>query len=205
MTRRGWGGSPPASDAEARRKIVEATIRRLDRVGPARTHLTDIATDLGVTRQTVYRYYQGTDELFAAVTEQEVDTMLAQATVMITTFRDPTELVIELMAYVIEELPKAPHLTPLLVTGRSERFQRGAVAPEVLARGVAMLRDRSPIDWAAWGYDDRALLELMEVINRVIQTMIVAPPQPEREGAELRAFLRRWFGPAVAPRHGDGA
>ena len=31
----------------------------------------------------------------------------------------------------------------------------------------------------------------------MIQSMVIAPPEPPRSSAELRAYLRRWVGPAV--------
>jgi hypothetical protein len=56
MKNRGWQGNPPADDAEARERIITAAMRCLDRYGPTKTGLSDVATELGVTRQTVYRY-----------------------------------------------------------------------------------------------------------------------------------------------------
>ena len=29
--------------------------------------------------------------------------------------------------------------------------------------------------------------------------MVIAPPEPPRSAAELRAYLRRWVGPALLP------
>ena len=58
----GWRGTPPADDAEARKRSIE-------RRGPRRTSLSDIAADLGVTRPTVYRYFATTDALFSAAAE----------------------------------------------------------------------------------------------------------------------------------------
>ena len=40
--------------------------------------------------------------------------------------------------------------------------------------------------------------ELVEFLLRIIQSMVVAPPEAPRSGAELRAYLRRWVGPAIS-------
>ena len=53
------------------------------------------------------------------------------------------------------------------------------------------------IDWAALGYDDHTIDELVEFLLRIIQSMVIAPPEPPRSSAELRAYLRRWIGPAL--------
>ncbi|OAA22280.1 transcriptional regulator [Frankia sp. EI5c] len=199
MSRRGWGGTPPADDHEARQMIVDAAIRCLDRDGPARTHLSDVATELGVTRQTVYRYFPGMDPLIAEVTERAYQSFTAELDVLFEGIRDPTEFVVEAMAYVIEQLPKTPHLTLMLVGGRADRFERAGAASAVIARNVRVLRDRTDVDWSAAGYDDRELHELVEIMQRLIQSMVVAPPEHPRTGTELRGFLRRWVGPAVVP------
>lgn len=66
MGRKGWGGAPPADDAEARKRIVDAAVDRIERRGPRATTLSDIANDLGITRPTIYRYYDSIDDLLAA-------------------------------------------------------------------------------------------------------------------------------------------
>ena len=66
MGRKGWGGAPPADDHEARKRIIDAAIASIERRGPQRTTLSDVAVDLGITRPTVYRYFATTDELLTA-------------------------------------------------------------------------------------------------------------------------------------------
>ena len=60
MGRKGWAGTPPADDAEARKRIIDAALRLVDRRGAAQTTVSDIADALGITRRTVYRYFAGT-------------------------------------------------------------------------------------------------------------------------------------------------
>jgi hypothetical protein len=76
--------------------------------------------------------------------------------------------------------------------------------PEAIARNVALLRDHTAVDWTGLGYTDRDLGELVELIHRLTQSMVVAPPAPLRRGARLRAYLHRWIGPALAGSAGDG-
>jgi hypothetical protein len=53
------------------------------------------------------------------------------------------------------------------------------------------------IDWAALGYDDHTIDERVEFLLRIIQSMVVAPADPPRSSAELRAYLHRRIGPAL--------
>ena len=47
-------------EAEARERIVGAAMRCVDRYEPGKTGLSDVAHELGMTWQTVYRYFAGT-------------------------------------------------------------------------------------------------------------------------------------------------
>ena len=64
MRAHGWGGQPPKDPDEARSRILAATRTRLSEVGSTST--SEVAGILGVTRQTVYRYYPSTEDLLNA-------------------------------------------------------------------------------------------------------------------------------------------
>ena len=71
------------------------------------------------------------------------------------------------------------------------------LAPAVIVRCRIILR-HSRIDWERLGYhSDADIDELTEFLLRIIQSMVIAPPEPPRDSAALRAFLHRWIGPAL--------
>jgi AcrR family transcriptional regulator len=196
MGRKGWAGSPPADDDEARKRIVDATLRCIEQRGAAQATLSDVADALGITRRTIYRYFSGTDELFASVAEVALGGFVAQIEA-ITAELDVTEQLIEVVAYIIEQLPHEPQLTLLLANDRTHLFSRRMLLPEEIARCRATLQ-HTHIDWAAMGYTEETLDELVEFLLRIIQSMVIAPLEPPRSGTELREFLRRWITPAIA-------
>lgn len=53
---------------ETRQRIVEATLHLHTTIGPAKTTISAIADEAGVTRLTVYRHFPTADELYAACT-----------------------------------------------------------------------------------------------------------------------------------------
>nr|MDT0526775.1 helix-turn-helix domain-containing protein [Streptomyces sp. DSM 41633] len=65
MRTHGWSGSAPASDEEAIARILVAAGNAIDERG-ADFSIADVARTLGVTRQTVYRYFPSTDALLVA-------------------------------------------------------------------------------------------------------------------------------------------
>lgn len=195
MGRKGWGGAPPADDDDARKRIVDATLRCVERRGPAAASLSDVAESLGITRRTIYRYFAGSDELFAAAAEVALGGFVSQIEA-ITADLDVSEQLIEVVAHIIEQLPHEPQLALLLANDSTHVFSRRMLLPDEIARCRAMLQ-HTHIDWAAMGYTDYTLDELIEFLLRIIQSMVVAPREPARTPAELRAFLRRWITPAL--------
>lgn len=198
MGRKGWAGSPPADDAEARKRIIDTASRLVDQRGAPQTTVSDIADALGITRRTVYRYFAGTDELFTAVAEVALGSFVAQTGRLVADL-DATSQLVEVVAYIIERLPHEPHLALLLANDRSNMFSRAMLTPDVIARSRGILQ-RAQIDWNHFGFDDRTMDELVEFLLRFIQSMVIAPPDPPRSSAELRAYVHRWIGPALAAR-----
>jgi AcrR family transcriptional regulator len=198
MGRKGWAGSPPTDDAEARKRIVDAALRLVDRRGAAQTTVSDIADALGITRRTVYRYFAGTEELFAAAAEVALGSFVAQIDQLVADM-DVTGQLVEIVAHIIERLPHEPQLVLLLANDRSNVFSRGMLTPEVIGRCRVILH-HAQIDWDQLGFDDHIIDELVEFLLRVVQSMVIAPSEPPRSAAELRSYLHRWIGPALAGR-----
>jgi AcrR family transcriptional regulator len=195
--RHGWRGDPPGSEAEARERIVGAAMRCVDRYGASKTGLSDVATELGVTRQTVYRYFAGTDDLLAAVARAAADSYLDRLERHLAHRTDPVDVVVEAVAVTIERLPEERYLSVLLTPGRSGRFFAGVTSPEAVEFARSLL-ERTAVDWKKAGYDRAGLDELGEFTLRVLQSLVLDPGTPPRTGAALRGFLRRWAAPAIA-------
>jgi AcrR family transcriptional regulator len=196
MGRKGWAGAPPSDDDEARKRIIDATLTMVDVRGAEQTTLSDVATSLGITRRTVYRYFAGTEELFTAVADVALSSFVAHIEA-ITADMDVSSQLVEVMAYIIEGLPREPQLALLLANDRTNMFSRTMLTPDVIARCRSMLQ-HTHIDWAALDFDEQTIDELVEFLLRNIQSMVIAPSTPPRSGEALRAYLRRWIGPALS-------
>jgi AcrR family transcriptional regulator len=195
-TRHGWRGDPPGSEAEARERIVGAAMRCVDRYGPGKTGLSDVAGELGVTRQTVYRYFAGADDLLAAVARSAAGSFLDRLARHLARVADPVEVVVEALAFTIERLPEERYLSVLLTAGRSGRFFAGVTSPAAVEFARSLL-ERTAVDWEKAGYSRADLDELGEFSLRVLQSLVLDPGTPARSGPALRVFLRRWVGPGV--------
>lgn len=202
MRTHGWAGRPPHDDAEARERILRATRARLAETGTA--SISDVAELLGVTRQTVYRYFATTEDLLNAaamdaVAELQDDLVKHVIRHLAVTGGDPGDAVVEVVAYVYEHLRDDPALNRLVEPGRISATLAGITAPDAIALGGSLLSG-FPVDWSAAGFDAAAQRELVEFLLRTLQSLVIDPGHPERSAAELRGYLNRWIAPAVRAR-----
>ncbi|MAS55550.1 MAG: TetR family transcriptional regulator [Pimelobacter sp.] len=202
MRTHGWGGAPPADDEEARERILTATRACLAATGTART--SEVAGALGITRQTVYRYFPTTDDLLnaaamAAVVELQHD-LTADVRRHLAAGADAADAVVEVVAFVYEHLRDDPALNRLLAPGRIAGTLAGLTAPSSIHLGRSLLAGFG-VDWAAQGWDPGRQHELVEHLLRTLQSLVLDPGDPERSGTELRGYLQRWVAPAVRAVH----
>ncbi|MCX5043076.1 TetR/AcrR family transcriptional regulator [Aldersonia sp. NBC_00410] len=193
--RRGWGGSPPASDDEAVARIVDAAVDVIARTGTA-ISIADVADSLGVIRQTVYRYFPSADALMTAAALASVDGFLDRLAQHVHGLDDPVEAMVEGVLFTLADVRRTPHLGILLIGTDAGVHPDSLVSDEARAFGMTMI-NRFDVDWPRYGYDDAALLDLVEYVLRTMQSLFISPGNPPREASELRRYLRRWMGPAI--------
>jgi AcrR family transcriptional regulator len=89
----GWAGRPPLDDDEAVARILVATRACIDTTG-ASTSIADVARALGVTRQTVYRYFPGTEELLKATALAATDEFVEAIAAHVAQITDPSAAIV---------------------------------------------------------------------------------------------------------------
>ena len=102
---------------------------------------------------------------------------------------DPVEAVAEGIATALEWLPKDKHIGLLLMPGRASALSQSVTSDVALQFANSMLR-RFDVDWAGLGFTDADLDELAEHLLRIIQSFVIDPGRPPRQGDELRAYLQ---------------
>ncbi len=197
MRTHGWSGSAPASDDEAVARILAAAGKAIDERG-AEISIADVARTLGVTRQTVYRYFPSTDALLVAAAVHAADDFLERVADHVRGINDPVDAVTEAVATALEWLPKDKHIGLLVAPGRPNAHTESVTSDVALQFANAMVR-RFDVDWAANGFTDAELDELAEHLLRIIQSFVIDPGRPPRTGQVLRDYLRRWVAGAIVP------
>lgn len=159
--------------------------------------IADVARDLGVTRQTVYRYFPGTEDLLMATAIAEAGPFLKGLAAHVSGISDPAEAVTEAIAHTLEQLPNEKYLGIVFTSRRSGEVFAAVTSEAARSFGRSMV-DRFDVDWGAAGFESATLDGLVEFMLRVLMSFVVDPGQPRRGPDELREFLREWVGPAVA-------
>lgn len=180
MRSRGWAGSTPASDEEAIARILNAVDEVVAEHGSA-IRLADVARRLGVTRQTVYRYFPNADALLIACALRAVDGFIDQVAERVRGLNDPVTAVVECVSFAVENL-----------TGNVTSLTSDTAIEFCLS-----VFHRLNVDWKLHGFDETALRELPEMTLRTVQSILIDPGQPPREEIPLRSFVARWLGPAI--------
>jgi len=203
MRSHGWGGRPPADSVEARSRILAATRTRLTSAGP--TNTSEIAEELGVTRQTMYRYFPTTDDLLDAASMDAANDLqehlISHVVDHLGGSGDAADAAVEAVAYVYEHLRDDPALNRLLAPGRISSTTAALTAPSSIALGGKLLGGLG-VDWSDVGLAEDDQLELVEHLLRTLQSLVLDPGDPPRTGEELRAYLRRWVAPALRSARG---
>ncbi|MFN8228893.1 MAG: TetR/AcrR family transcriptional regulator [Mycobacterium sp.] len=195
MRSRGWAGVTPASDEEAISRILTAVDEQVAEHGPA-IRLADVARRLGVTRQTVYRYFPNADALLIASSMRAVNGFIDQLVEHVRGLNDPVTALVESMSFGVEHLVGDPQLESLL-TGRQEGEAVISMTSDTAIAFCLSVFHRLDVDWKLHGYDATALKELAEMTLRTVQSLLTDPGQAPRSGLALRHFVSRWLGPAI--------
>ena len=195
MRTHGWAGSTPATDDEAVARILTAAGKAIDDRG-ADFSIADVARTLGVTRQTVYRYFPSTEALLVASAVHAAGDFLDRIAAHLRGTTDPVEAVTEAIATALEWLPDDKHIGLLVAPGRANAHTESVTSDVAVDFAQALLR-KLDVDWNGLGYRDEELDELAEHLLRIIQSFVIDPGRPPRTGTALRNYLRRWVGVTV--------
>lgn len=114
MLRESWRSDTPATLDEARDRLIDAAETCFSRFGVAKTTLEDIATEAGVSRATVYRYFDGgRDEIILGVVLREANVFLDSLQRRVQRQSNLADAVVEGILYTVASVRKNQNLALL--------------------------------------------------------------------------------------------
>jgi len=184
----GWAGNPPSTDAEAYERIVDGASACIDRVG-ADFDMAMVASEIGITRQTLYRYFANRDALIAAATTRAgvpfVERLLDDLVV-----KQSDHTLVDAMLFCLDEMPRDPQLSVLF----APRTFNPAVVSNTAMRFALTVIDRLPDRGGVPAERSDAVVEL---VVRLLQSLLSDPATATRDRADVRRFLTLVVSPQV--------
>jgi AcrR family transcriptional regulator len=195
------GGADRASEkpADVQQRLLDSAETCYAQFGLTKTTMEDVARWAGLSRATVYRYFENRDDLLMGVVEREARRTAADIGLRIRSIRDPGKYIVEGILQSLAEIPKRPALSMLFladavgVTSRllltSERLL--SIGLELLlpviepAREKGLLRDSVDVDTT------------IEWIFRILTSYLTVPSPLASSEEDMRDLLRRMLLPAL--------
>lgn len=185
---------------DARDRLVDAAEACFTRFGVAKTTLEDIATEAGVSRATVYRYFEGgRDEIILGVVLREGREFLASLSRRVQREQTLEDAIVEGVMYTVAAVRKNDHLALLFapeVAGHTTSIAGASAALFELTQDFlrpifeqagtsGQLRDGIYSEDAA------------EFVLRMILSLLSVAGPRKRSQAKEREFLRRYCAGAI--------
>ena len=191
-TREAWAGDSPLRGA-ARERLLDAAARCIVRDGLTSTGIAGVASEAGVSRPTVYRYFEDRHVLVQATLLRAAGALATRLAEHLRAFQGAARKAIEAELFVLAEVPRDPLLREVW---NSTVLDAGMLADVTRPLTLALAREALAGLEAAAGWDDAAAGEAVELMLRMLLSLLVAPG-PERSDDELRHFFERRLVPAL--------
>lgn len=199
MAKRRWGEQGPKDDEAARRRLIDSAEKCFKRYGVAKTTVEDVAIQANVSRATVYRYFEGRDELVLGVLIREAGRFVKRLRKHIDTQQTYSDAIVEGAVFTLENVRRDTNLGLLFApeaAGLTTHVEGASEALFAISNEIML-----PI--FELGKKDNELREGMDLADasewmlRVIISFLTIEVPPQREGDELRRFLRNFLLPGM--------
>jgi AcrR family transcriptional regulator len=182
-----------------RERLLDAAEGCLEQFGPEKTSMEDVARAAGMSRATVYRYFENRDALLLGVASRQASSLAAEAINYLAQFNTISDWLVEGLLFTLREMPNRPVFASLvtsldsrssgsLLLGSTGLVQIGVNVLRPMfgnAQAQGLLRD---------GIDPEMLVEWL---LRMLWTYLNAPSQVATDEEGMRKLFRMMLIPAV--------
>jgi len=182
-----------------RERLLDAAESCLEQFGPQKTSMEDVARAGGMSRATVYRYFENRDALLLGVASRQAANLATEAVAFLAQFNTISDWLVEGCLFTLREIPKRPVFASLvtsldssaaskLLLGSSGMIQIGVQVLRPMfanAKQQDLLRDDIDIDM------------LIEWLLRMLWTYLNTPSQVATDEDSMRKLFHMMLIPAV--------
>jgi len=188
-----------------RERLLDAAEGCLEQFGPQKTSMEDVARAAGMSRATVYRYFENRDELLLGVASRQASALASEAIAYLSRYTAISDWLVEGLLFTLREIPNRP-VFAALVTSLDSRSSGSLLlgSTGLIQIGVDVL---GPVFASA---KEEGLLSaeiepemLIEWLLRMLWTYLNAPSQVATDEEGMRKLFRMMLIPAVLKDSAD--
>lgn len=198
--RESWRNDTPSTLEEARDRLIDAAEASFTRFGVSKTTLEDIASEAGVSRATVYRYFDGgRDEIILGVVLREGREFLDALQRRVSREPDLADAIVEGIMYTIAAVRKNEHLALLFapeVAGQTTSIAGASTALfEITTDFLRPIFEQAQRQGQL--RDEVIAEEAAEFVLRMILSLLSVDGPRRRSDVKQRQFLRTFCAGAI--------
>ena len=182
-----------------RERLLDAAEGCLEQFGPQKTSMEDVARAAGMSRATVYRYFENRDALLLGVASRQSSALAAEAINYLAQFNTISDWMVEGLLFTLREIPHRPVFASLVTSLDSRASGSLFLGSTGLVQiGVNVLQPMFA-NAKAQGLlrDDVDPEMLVEWLLRMLWTYLNAPSQVATDEEGMRKLFRMMLIPAV--------
>ncbi|MDH3817148.1 MAG: TetR/AcrR family transcriptional regulator [Myxococcales bacterium] len=182
-----------------RERLLDAAEGCLEQFGPQKTSMEDVARAAGMSRATVYRYFENRDALLLGVASRQASSLASDAINYLAQFNTISDWLVEGLLFTLRELPSRPVFASLVTSLDSRASGNLFLGSTGLVQiGVNVLRPMfANAKEQGLLRDDVDPEMLVEWLLRVLWTYLNAPSQVATDEEGMRKLFRMMLIPAV--------
>ena len=191
--------SNDTKERPVRERLLDSAEGCLEQFGPQKTSMEDVARAAGMSRATVYRYFENRDALLLAVASRQSSALASEAISYLSRFNTISDWLVEGLLFTLRELPNRPVFASLVTSLDSRASGNLLLGSTGLVQiGVDVLQPMFA-NAKAQGLlrDDIDSEMLIEWLLRMLWTYLNAPSQVATDEEGMRKLFRMMLIPAV--------
>jgi len=191
--------SNDTKERPVRERLLDSAEGCLEQFGPQKTSMEDVARAAGMSRATVYRYFENRDALLLAVASRQSSALASEAISYLSRFNTISDWLVEGLLFTLREIPNRPVFASLVTSLDSRASGNLLLGSTGLVQiGVDVLQPMFA-NAKAQGLlrDDIDSEMLIEWLLRMLWTYLNAPSQVATDEEGMRKLFRMMLIPAV--------
>lgn len=166
---------------------MDAAILCMKDKGMDKTRIGDIARELGISRQTIYNYFENKTQLFNAIFSREAFSLAQSIADYIDRYDSLDDKFTQAILFAIDAFPQNTVLAHVITSGGQYLQEVGHSREQMQAFGVLVLGKV----FEQYPALQKESLEICEFLSRNIISFLLMPDPQPRSKQELEGYVRR--------------